>query len=68
MLAETKNLQAMLTLLVNFKKPVSLFEHAGIVIELENKIGRKVDLVTQKGMSRFVRPFITKDLVTLYEG
>ena len=55
-------------ILVNFKEPISLFEHAGITMELENKIGRKVDLVTQKGMSRFIRPFITKDLVTLYEG
>ena len=54
--------------LVSFKEPISLFDHAGIVMEIEEKIGKKVDLVTKKGMSKFMSPFIMKDLVTLYEA
>ena len=38
-------------ILVNFKKPISLFDHAGIEIDLENKTGRKVDLVTERSLS-----------------
>ncbi len=55
-------------ILVNFKSPVSLFDHAGIEMELEEKVGRKVDLVTRNALSKYLRPFIMNDLVTLYEG
>jgi predicted nucleotidyltransferase len=55
-------------ILVNFKKPISLFDHAGIEIDLENKTGKKVDLVTERSLSKYIRPFIMKELVTLYEG
>lgn len=55
-------------ILVNFKKPISLFDHAGIEIDLENKTGKKVDLVTEKSLSKYMRPFIMNELVTLYEG
>ncbi|OGI64524.1 hypothetical protein A3H53_00610 [Candidatus Nomurabacteria bacterium RIFCSPLOWO2_02_FULL_40_10] len=55
-------------ILVNFKKPISLFDHAGIEIDLEHKTGKKVDLVTEKSLSKYMRPFIMNELVTLYEG
>ncbi|KKQ07820.1 MAG: polymerase, beta domain protein region protein [Parcubacteria group bacterium GW2011_GWB1_36_5] len=55
-------------ILVNFKNPISLFDHAGIEIDLENKTGKKVDLVTEKSLSKYMRPFIMNELVTLYEG
>lgn len=55
-------------ILVNFKKPISLFDHAGIELDLENKTGKKVDLVTEKSLSKYLRPFIMNELVTLYEG
>ena len=55
-------------ILVNFKKPISLFDHAGIELDLENKIGKRVDLVTEKSLSKYIRPFIMKELFTLYEG
>jgi len=55
-------------ILVNFKNPISLFDHAGIEIDLENKTGKKVDLVTEKSLSKYIRPFIMNELVTLYEG
>lgn len=55
-------------ILVNFKHPISLFDHAGIELELEEKTGKKVDLVTERGLSKYVRPFIMKDLNTIYEG
>ena len=54
-------------ILVNFKNPISLFDHAGIELELEERIGKKVDLVTEHGLSKFIRPFIINELVTLYE-
>jgi len=54
--------------LVNFREPISLFDHAGLEIELEEKTGKTVDLVSERGLSKYIRPFIMKELVTLYEG
>ena len=54
-------------ILVNFKDPISLFDHAGIELELEKKTGKKVDLVTERGLSKYIKPFIMNELVTLYE-
>ncbi|MEK7104827.1 MAG: nucleotidyltransferase family protein, partial [Patescibacteria group bacterium] len=54
-------------ILVNFKNPISLFDHAGIELELEEKTGKKVDLVTERGLSKYIRPFIMNDIFTLYE-
>ena len=55
-------------ILVNFKKPISLFDHAGIELDLENKTGKKVDLITKRSLSKYMRPFIMNELITLYEG
>jgi uncharacterized protein len=54
-------------ILVNFNPSISLFDHAGIEIELEEKIGKKVDLITERGLSKYIRPFIINELTTLYE-
>lgn len=55
-------------ILVNFKEPISLFDHAGLELELEKKTGKRIDLVTERGLSKYIRPFITKELITLYEA
>lgn len=55
-------------ILVNFKKPISLFDHAGIELELEEKTGKKIDLITKRGLSKYIRPFIMNELTILYEG
>ena len=54
-------------ILVNFKNPISLFDHAGIELELEEKTGKRVDLITEHGLSKYIRPFIINELTTLYE-
>lgn len=53
-------------LLVRYQKEMSLLDHVGVAQELENTIGRKVDLVTEGSISRYLRPYIEKDLKTLY--
>ena len=54
--------------LVNFSVPVSLFDHSGIEIDLEKKTGRKIDLVTRRALSKYVQPFVQKDMKILYEA
>lgn len=54
-------------LLVKFKKEnkIGLFGLENLRQELENKFGRKVDLVTK--MNKYIKPYADKDLRTIYE-
>ncbi len=54
-------------ILVSFAKPIDGWTFTGMVFDLEDVVGRKVDLVTEKGMSRHIRPYIIPDLKSLYE-
>lgn len=39
----------------------------GLQNELSQLIGREVDLVTEEGLSPYIRPYIEKEKVVLYE-
>ncbi len=54
-------------LLVKFKKgsKLGLFELENLRGELENKFGRKVDLITK--LNKYIEPYAKKDLRTIYE-
>ncbi len=53
-------------LLVSFDKSIGLLELIEVEQKLSKLLGKKVDLVTKKGLSRYVRPYITDDLKILY--
>lgn len=50
------------------RKPLSLLTWVRIERELGERLGRKVELVSEKALSRHIRPNIEKDLVVLYEA
>lgn len=55
-------------LLVKFnysEKGIGLFELYRIQKQLEKLLGHKVDIITNP--NRFIKPYIEKDLVTVYE-
>ncbi len=49
------------------QKQVSLLDFIGWKLDLEKLIGKKVDLVSEDGVSKYIRPFIDKDKTLLYE-
>ncbi|MBI5020058.1 MAG: nucleotidyltransferase family protein [Ignavibacteriales bacterium] len=53
-------------LLVTFSKPVSLLQMVGLERELSAVIGRKVDLLTTKSISRYLRNRIVKESRQIY--
>ncbi len=55
-------------LLVKFKNPPGLIEYIRLEEALAKTLGRKVDLVSMGGISPEIKPYITGDLVTLYEN
>ena len=45
---------------------MGMFKYMRFIGEMEETLGRKVDLVTN-GSGKFLMPYITKDLKTIYE-
>lgn len=54
-------------LLVRFSKPIGLFGFAGIEQELEEALGRKVDLATDKMIGEYIRESVFRDLKIIYD-
>lgn len=46
---------------------VSLFEMGGILMDLSDLLGRKVDLVERRGVMNFARNSIERDKILIYE-
>lgn len=54
-------------IMISLGKPMGMFTYMKLIKELEDELGRKVDLVTENSINKFVRPFIQSDLKTIYE-
>ena len=53
-------------LLVDFKNTKSLLEKGRVIVELQKLFDREVDLVSRKNIKSSLKPFINKQLITLY--
>jgi uncharacterized protein len=53
-------------ILVDFNNTKSLFEKGRVIVELQNIFKREVDLVSKKNIKPSLKPFIDKQLITLY--
>lgn len=51
--------------LVNFPSSISLLDHIRIERELSEKIGKKVDLVTEQALSPLIKERIKEDLISI---
>lgn len=54
-----------LDLLVSFMPKASLFDHIGLKLDLEELIGRKVDVVDDEAIHWFLRPQILAEAIPL---
>lgn len=52
-------------LLVRFSKPKG-YDWLDAAIEIEETLGKKVDLITESALSKHVREYVYKDLLVLY--
>ncbi|MBI4118768.1 MAG: nucleotidyltransferase family protein [Parcubacteria group bacterium] len=53
-------------LLVRFGKPKSLFDIAGLQIEIEDTISKEVDIVTEDALSPYIKDNVIRDSVVIY--
>lgn len=52
--------------LVRYARPVGLFDHSRIALELESLLGRRVDLVTDGALNKYIRANVYRDLQPVY--
>ena len=55
-------------LLVQFGKPVGMIEYMRFIEAVERALERPVDVVTEKGASKYLKPHIEADLRKIYES
>ncbi|MBL8181563.1 MAG: nucleotidyltransferase family protein [Blastocatellia bacterium] len=59
------NSESDIDLLVRFSKPKG-YDFLDAAIEIEEALGKKVDLITENGLSKHIREYVYKDLQVLY--
>lgn len=55
-------------ILVRLGRPMGMLAYVNLTRQIEKILGRKVDLVTEKSLNKFVRPYVLSELTTIYEG
>jgi len=54
-------------LLIEFSQEKSLFDLVSIEQKMQDKTGKKIDLQTINSISKYIKPYIKKDLTTIYD-
>lgn len=52
--------------LVRYGQPIGLFEHSRVALERESLFGKRVDLVTDRALSKYIKARVYNDLKPLY--
>lgn len=55
-------------ILVRLGRRTGMVGYMRLVEDLEGALKKNVDLVTEQSLNQHVRPYITPDLATIYEG
>jgi predicted nucleotidyltransferase len=51
---------------LDYSKPIGL-EFVKMQLELEDLLNKKVDLVSSRGISKYIQPYINQDKILIYE-
>ena len=63
---ETKDSDIDILVKLDYSQPIGL-RYFGMINDLEAKLGRTVDLVSEDGLMSFARPYVDHDKILLYE-
>lgn len=55
-------------LLVTFGAPMGMIAYMRFIEQMERTLQKKVDVVTERSLNKFIRPHITEDLTPIYEA
>ena len=60
-------LKSDLDLIVEFPEGTSLLDHVGMEIELSEALNMKIDLLSQNGISPYIKNQVLKEAIVIYE-
>ena len=61
------NPQSDVDILIELGKPMGMLVYGRFIREIEESLDRRVDLVTEKSLNKFIKPYIIPELKTIYE-
>ncbi len=53
-------------IVVSMKRPIGVYRFMELKERLEQTLGRRVDLVSQKAVNKYIRPYMERDVATVY--
>lgn len=62
-----ENSESDIDVLIDFDTTKTFFDLADIKFYFEDSLGRRVDLVRRKSLKPELKPYIERDLITIYE-
>lgn len=65
---ELQNKDSDIDLLVDFEVTKSLLEKGKATVELQEFFKKEIDLTSRKNLKQTLKPFVDKQLITLYEA
>ena len=60
--------QSDVDILVRLGRPMNLISYSRFIEKLESSLHSKVDVITEKSINSFMKPYIMTDLKTIYEN
>jgi len=54
-------------MLISMNRPIGVYEFVGLKFDLEEALDRTVDLVSERAINKYIKPYIEKDLTLIYE-
>ena len=63
-----ENIESDIDILFSLHKPIGLFTLSKIHFELEEKLHRKVDLISENGLNKFIKEKVLKEVQYFYEN
>ncbi|MBQ2189895.1 MAG: nucleotidyltransferase domain-containing protein [Paludibacteraceae bacterium] len=63
---ETKDSDVDILVKLDYSKPIGM-RYFQMMTDLESKLGRTVDLVSEDGLLSFARPYVDQDKIMIYE-
>ncbi len=60
------NQESDVDILVRLGRPTGMFKYMRLISSLEQSLSKKVDLVTESSLNKFVKPYAMADLKTVY--
>lgn len=54
-------------ILVSIGSPIGIYEFIGLKFDLEKVLHKKVDLVSSRAINKYIKPYIEKDVTSIYE-